>query len=222
MTSTNCHAPIRDKTTEYNIISNTLGTISAVVVLLRLGFRQFVAKAEIGMDDWLILAALIFGIPSTVLNERGLTAHGLGRDVWTLPFEMVTDFGRYLYIMEVLYFLHINMFKLSMLFFYLRIFPAPGVRRTIWGTIAFTTVFCLTFIFLAIFQCSPISFFWDKWDGEHQGKCLNINAIPWANAAIGISLDLWMLAIPLWQLRDLNLHWKKKIGVAMMFCVGTL
>lgn len=39
---------------------------------------------------------------------------------------------------------------------------------------------------------------------------------------MSIALDVWMLAIPLWQLRGLKLHWKKKIGVAAMFIVGTL
>ena len=51
---------------------------------------------------------------------------------------------------------------------------------------------------------------------------LNKNAIGWANAAISVALDLWMIAIPLWQIRSLNLHWKKKIGVVIMFLVGTL
>jgi hypothetical protein len=31
-----------------------------------------------------------------------------------------------------------------------------------------------------------------------------------------------MLAIPLWQLKGLNMHWKKKVGVAAMFVLGTL
>lgn len=39
---------------------------------------------------------------------------------------------------------------------------------------------------------------------------------------MSIALDLWILAIPLWQLRSLKMHWKKKVGVALMFCVGTL
>jgi hypothetical protein len=51
---------------------------------------------------------------------------------------------------------------------------------------------------------------------------LNSNAIGWANAAISIALDLWMIAIPMWQIRNLNLHWKKKVGVAVMLLVGTL
>jgi hypothetical protein len=44
----------------------------------------------------------------------------------------------------------------------------------------------------------------------------------WANAASSIVLDLWMLVLPLSQLRVLQLHWKKKVGVALMFSVGVL
>jgi hypothetical protein len=77
-------------------------------------------------------------------------------------------------------------------------------------------------VLVAIFQCNPINYFWLKWDGEHKGQCLNINPITWANAIISISLDIWMHAIPLWQLKRLKLGWKKKTGVAAMFFVGTL
>lgn len=51
---------------------------------------------------------------------------------------------------------------------------------------------------------------------------MNSMAIGWANAAISVAMDIWMLAIPMWYLRRLKMHWKKKIGVAAMFIVGTL
>lgn len=51
---------------------------------------------------------------------------------------------------------------------------------------------------------------------------MNSTAIGWANASISVAVDVWMLAVPLWYLRKLKLHWKKKIGVAAMFIVGTL
>ncbi|KAI6777750.1 CFEM domain-containing protein [Emericellopsis cladophorae] len=54
----------------------------------------------------------------------------------------------------------------------------------------------------------------------HQGSCVDANAVAWASAATNIALDLWLLAVPLWQLRTLRLHRKKKIGVGLMFCVG--
>jgi hypothetical protein len=44
----------------------------------------------------------------------------------------------------------------------------------------------------------------------------------WANAATSIALDIWMIGLPMSQVLKLNLHWKKKVGVGMMFSVGTL
>jgi hypothetical protein len=88
--------------------------------------------------------------------------------------------------------------------------------------VAFDVVFGLGFVLAALLQCRPISYNWTNWRKEGGGQCVDISAVAWANAAVSIALDVWMLCIPLSQLRDLKLHWKKKLGVAMMFCVGTL
>ena len=79
-----------------------------------------------------------------------------------------------------------------------------------------------SFVIVAIFVCKPISYLWTQWDGLHEGQCLNDAAYVWTNAATNIALDIWVLAIPLWELRKLQLHWKKKIGVALMFSIGIL
>lgn len=200
--------------------SITLGIITGVFLVARFLFRIFVSRS-IAADDWAALVAVVVGTPSSAMNIQGLANNGLGRDVWTLPPAEIYRFIRYFYVIEVLYFVDLSVLKLTLLFFYLRIFPSQGVRRIIWATIGFVVVYGLTFALLGIFQCTPISYYWTSWDGEHQGHCLNINAIGWANAAISIALDFWMLAIPLWQLRGLRMHWKKKLGVAVMFTVGT-
>jgi hypothetical protein len=174
------------------------------------------------MDDWLILATTVSGAPSTYIGVHGTTANGLGKDVWTLPYANITAFGRFFYVLVVLYFAQIALLKMSMLFFYLRIFPSTGTRKVLWATVVFNALFGIIFVFVAIFQCKPVSYFWTKWDGEHQGSCIDMNSMGWAHAGINIALDLWMLAIPLSQLPGLNLNWKKKVGVAIMFSVGTL
>ena len=222
LTATNCHAPVRDKSGMYNTISITFGVLSGFFVLLRLVYKLFILKTDVGMDDWAILATLMAGIPSTVINSHGVVPNGLGKDVWTLGDDQITNFGYWFYILEILYFFQISLVKLSLLFFYMRIFPGRDIRRLLWATVVFNCLFGLSFSIVAIFQCSPIPFYWEKWDGLHQGTCFNINTMGWTNAAISIALDGWMLAIPLWQLRTLKLHWKKKIGVAAMFMVGTL
>ncbi|KAK6841037.1 hypothetical protein PG987_001897 [Apiospora arundinis] len=221
LTATNCHAPVRDKSEMYNTISITFGSLSGFFVLVRLAFKLFVLKTDVGMDDWAVLATVMAGIPSSVINTHGVVSNGLGKDVWTLRDDQITNFGKFFYILEILYFFQVSLVKLSLLFFYMRIFPGREIRRLLWATVAFNCLFGMSFSLVAVFQFSPIPFYWEKWDGLHQGTCFDINAMGWSNAAISISLDIWMLAIPLWQLRSLKLYWKKKIGVAAMFSVGT-
>ncbi|KAF2996152.1 hypothetical protein E8E14_000775 [Neopestalotiopsis sp. 37M] len=221
VTETICQAPVRDKHQQSYVLTVTFGVISAAAVLLRLTHRITVTRGMPSMDDWFILITLLSGIPSTIVNALLVIPSGLGRDIWTLTPTQITDFGMYFYVMAVLYFLQVTLLKMSLLFFYLKIFPEKGVRRLLWSTVGFNTGFGIFFVVLTIFQCQPISFYWTKWDGLHSGKCLSISGIAWANAAVSIALDIWMLAIPLSQLRKLHLHWKKKIGVALMFIVGT-
>lgn len=75
---------------------------------------------------------------------------------------------------------------------------------------------------LAAFQCRPVSFYWKRWDNEHDGQCLNINALAFTSAGVSIVMDIWMLILPLTQLYNLKLHWKKKLGVAAMLGIGIL
>ncbi|KAH8197083.1 hypothetical protein TruAng_008753 [Truncatella angustata] len=220
VTETTCQAPIRDDHQLPYVLTVTFGVISAAAILLRLGFKIFVVQVQPALDDWFILITFLSGVPSTVIQTEAVVPNGLGKDIWTLTSTQITNFGMFFYIMAVLYFLQVTLLKMSLLFFYLRIFPGKQVKRVLWGTVIFNAVFGLFFVVLTIFQCQPVSFYWTKWDGEHEGKCLSINNIAWANAAVSIALDFWMLAIPLSQLRSLHMHWKKKIGVALMFIVG--
>jgi hypothetical protein len=221
VTQTTCKAPIRDVSKSYYALAIAFGVISAAVVLLRLSARFF-TQSSFGLDDLFISITLVFGVPSIILTVHGILSNGLGKDIWTLTPKEITDFIHVFYAMEILYFLQVALLKLSLLFFYLRIFPGPNIKRLIWGTAVFDICFGFLFFLLAIFQCRPISFYWKNWDGEHQGHCLNVNVLGWSNAGISILLDFWMLALPISQLIQLKLHWKKKIGVALMFVVGTL
>ncbi|OLN81844.1 hypothetical protein CCHL11_06972 [Colletotrichum chlorophyti] len=222
ITQTACRAPVRDKSVMYDTISISTGSISAFFVVIRILYKLFATMdGKLGLDDWFILATIFSGLPSTVMNTHGFVANGMGRDVWTLTPETITKFAFFFYVMEVLYFAQVTLLKMSILFFYMNIFRQSGIKNLIWGTVAFNAVFGTVFVFLATFQCSPISFYWTKWDEEHIGFCMDINGIAWANAGLSICLDLWMLGLPLSQVRSLKLHWKKKIGVALMFCVGT-
>ncbi|KAL5374849.1 hypothetical protein PMIN06_012375 [Paraphaeosphaeria minitans] len=221
ITTTSCGAPFRDRSAIYCTMSTTLAVLSAALVLLRLGYKMAMTSMELGLDDCFVFITLVSAAPSAAINVLGLAANGLGKDVWTLRFDQITNFSRYFYVVEVLYFAHITLLKLALLFFYLRVFPGQPVRRVIWATAAFNGLFGAVFVTVAVFQCRPISHYWNEWHGETPGTCININALGWSNAAISIALDFWMLTIPISQLVDLQLAWRKKVGVVLMFCVGT-
>jgi hypothetical protein len=124
----------------YQVISNVLGSVSGAVVLLRLVSR-YMASGDFGLDDYTILITLLSGIPSSVLTIHGLTSNGLGRDIWTVTPTKINNFIHVFYVMEILYFAQLALLKLSLLFFYLRIFPGPGIRRLIWGSSCFDVVY---------------------------------------------------------------------------------
>jgi len=222
LTTTLCHAPIRSKGNDIRVSNIVLGVVTAVCALLRIFYKAIFSVGELGWDDYSVLAALIAGVPSVVIIDRGIVPNGLGKDVWTVPFDNITNFVRYLYALEVLYFLQIALLKLTLLFFFLRIFPKPLIRRLLWATVAFNVLWGFAFVVTAIFQCQPISFYWTSWDKERPGKCVNINALAWTNAIVSIVMDIWMLALPLYEVFQLQLTWRKKVSVAMMFFVGTL
>lgn len=218
---TNCGAPVRDHGHDYVVLSNTLIIITSVIVLIRFAFKAVVSRMDFSYDDWCVLITLFSAIPSAIVTVYGTVKNGLGQDIWTLTPREITEMLKWFYVMASLYFTQVTLLKLSLIFFYIRVFPSKDVQRLLWGTVVFVVLWGLAFVVTAIFQCQPIHYFWTKWDGLHEGKCLNTNAIAACNAAISIALDFWILGIPLWQLWGLKMHWKKKVAVALMFCLGT-
>lgn len=192
ISSTTCDAPVRDDRLVIDAISYALLALSFVVIAVRFYVRAFMGDTgSIGTDDWIILATFILGIPSTLLATLGAGGYGLGRDIWTLSFDDITLFAKYFYVLQILYVIGLPMVKLSLLFFYLRVFPARPVRRVLWGTIVLILLYMVTFLFISIFECTPIPFFWESWDGEHEGKCLNLHAISWTQYVLFIPPTKW-------------------------------
>ncbi|KAF2633888.1 hypothetical protein BU25DRAFT_465102 [Macroventuria anomochaeta] len=218
---TNCGAPVRNHGQDYVVLSNTMIIVAAAFVVIRFMFKATVSRMDFGYDDWCVLITLISAVPSAIVTVYGTVKHGLGQDIWALTPQQITEMLKWFYVMASLYFTQVTLLKLSLIFFYIRVFPNKEVQRLLWGTVVFVTLWGIAFVITAIFQCQPIHYFWTKWDGLHKGICLDINAITASNAAISIALDFWILGIPLWQLWGLKLHWKKKVAVALMFCLGT-
>lgn len=203
-------------------VSNiVLSTLSAVVVMVRLSHQMFLSSWVFGLDDYTVFIAWLAGIPAVVIIDRGALPSGLGRDIWTLPFYKITNFIRWLYVLGVLYIVQVTFLKLTLLLFFLRMFPGTMTRRLLWITVGFTVAWGVPSLLLVIFECRPIPHLWEAWDTTPSPQCIDVNALAWSHAAISIVLDFWMLALPLFVVSRLQMSWRKKASVTLMFCVGT-
>lgn len=68
-----------------------------------------------------------------------------------------------------------------------------------------------------VLQCTPISYYWNWWKDGAEGHCIYLHGLGWSNGAISIALDLWIMLIPLPEIRKLRLPLKQKCSVFLVF-----
>lgn len=115
--------------------------------------------------------------------------------------------------------------KISILMLYLRIWSNGSgtqdwFRISCYGLIAFFSLFAVIMSITLGFECNPISYAWLRWDNEHTGTCIDLNAQVFALAGINIAQDIAVVFLPLPKVVYLNLSWRKKLAVCSIFLVG--
>ncbi|KAJ5701249.1 integral membrane protein [Penicillium malachiteum] len=221
VTHTECGDPVRDDTSLSITVPAAGMSIFVVLLILRLYARLVVGKMEMGLDDW---ATIFLGCCAVPVNVGSITLGkaGLGKDIWTLEFNKITRVLYLFYIQEMIYIICVALVKICFLLFYLRIFPSDRTRRIIKLSIAVTLAYGLAFLFVFAFQCSPVSYNWNSWDGTHEGSCVQTNTMVVTAAALNIVLDVWVIALPIPQVLKLQASITTKIQVVFMFSVGFL
>jgi hypothetical protein len=110
------------------------------------------------------------------------------------------------------------MIKVSLVFFYLEIFTTRQFRLSAYVVLAYIIVNSLVIFFLTVFSCMPLSAFWNR---DQRGKCLDIQALAYANSASAIIQDIILLILPLVFIRRLQMKRYRKVAVGLMFSIGT-
>ena len=131
------------------------------------------------------------------------------------------NYSKLFYIVESLYVAVLNLTKLSILFFYLRVFPNKTFRLITHLVMAWVLITGIVFLFMVIFQCIPIDYIWLGWTGLYgPHRCLDINTITFVAAGFGIAQDVVILILPLPLLARLNVSRRSKLAIIFMFSLG--
>ncbi|KAH7018230.1 uncharacterized protein B0I36DRAFT_368269 [Microdochium trichocladiopsis] len=215
-----CKRPVNDRSLPVVVVTPVFGALALVIFGLRVLARGVVGWQSWGLDDWLMIPCVLLSIPMTVLSGL-LVKYGLGKDIWMLDdYDYISEILYIYFWDEILYLAIIPLTKISILAFYLRIFPRKEFRKWVYVLIAGNALYLIAFEAVTIWQCGPIEGAWLHWDGEFEATCRDVNLQAWIAAAICLVLDIAMIVLPLPELWKLSMSWKKKIQVLSMFCVG--
>ncbi|KAK1772292.1 hypothetical protein QBC33DRAFT_4525 [Phialemonium atrogriseum] len=213
-----CQRPRRSRKQDLLAVIS-IETFAFLCVLLRL-FSRWYTMAHFELDDYIMIAVTMIYVPFEVIGQiAGAMAFGV--DIWTVDKTSLTNAFKLFYIAESLYLAIISLTKLSILCFYLRIFPNRTFRRLVFAVTTWVTVSALVFILMQIFQCTPIDFVWKGWDGTYgPHKCLNVNVLVFTAAGFSIAQDIVIIFMPIPLLAQLQASWRVKLGVILMFSLG--
>lgn len=186
--------------------------LAVVAVALRLSTR-FTLSRNAGYEDGFISLAAILTIGLAVCTCLEVD-FGMGRHQSTLTPVEGTHLLKTLYASIVLYNTGLSITKLSILLQYLRLFPQRGFLIACYTTIAIVSAYCCWTFWSTIFLCIPVPAFWDP--TITNAKCLNREAVWFANAAINIFTDITITVLPLPMLGQLHVAKNVKIGLMVV------
>ncbi|KAH8652356.1 hypothetical protein BX600DRAFT_527540 [Xylariales sp. PMI_506] len=122
---------------------------------------------------------------------------------------------------ETLYLVVLPTTKITILCFYLRIFPNQGFRRAVFVLMGWVMTTGIALIFAQIFQCRPIQYNWEGWKGTFGAHtCLDVNTLAITSAGLTIAQDVVILLLPVPLLIQLQASWRQKRAILIMFSLG--
>lgn len=119
--------------------------------------------------------------------------------------------------------------KISILCFYRRM-TSGSITKTfrycVWGSIAFVVLYGIAFLFAIVFTCLPVEGYWHlfdlAWRMQNEVKCHDEGAVTVSVAVISTFQDLFICALPLLLVWNLQISKRQKFALMGIFGLGLL
>ncbi|WDK17280.1 integral membrane protein [Colletotrichum graminicola] len=212
-----CRAfPHESRKSEIKRVATVFASIIFPIVGLRL-LSRYVATNRLEFDDWITIAtSLVVGATlGCVISTANL---GFGNHFWDIDPSNAEGIAKLYYSIQMLYVVIIIMVKTAIVAFFARIFPRRKFQIAVYIVLAVLLCHGLLFVLLIMFECAPVAAIWDR---TLERKCIDLNAVTLASAILSIIEDFVILAMPIPELRRLELTRKKKSAVILLFSLGS-
>ncbi|KAF2648989.1 hypothetical protein K491DRAFT_722089 [Lophiostoma macrostomum CBS 122681] len=217
--------------------------VNVVVFMLRFWARKQ-QKQPLKIDDWLIVPAFLLNMGISIAIFYGVSQKANGYPTPPMPAmsarslvsrtsleqtaRVISINNRTFFIVHVLGPFSLMCIKLSMLFFYRRIFVIKGNHRD-WSSIVINfmiaVVFCwgFGFGFAYMFGCgTSFSTYRATAGAEVQKKCINTQLVLYAGCISGFIEDFLIIVIPIPLVWRLQLDTPRKLAVTGVFLTGSI
>lgn len=199
---------------------------------------RFLLGVGLGTDDWTMIAAF-FAYGAEVGTSLGMVLNGFGQHVfWLSPYQIIISLKAYttypftqteantikfFYVAELFYIVSNTLTKLSLLLFFLRIFPNRTFRHQVQIVSLFVVLTGVALLIALTFQCTPVSGYWLNWSlpADQQSSCIDSYAVLYAGSGLSIFQNILILILPISTLWRLELSSRRKINVLLMFSMGS-
>lgn len=148
--------------------------VAFVFVCLRI-CRKYI-QGKITPDDWVVMAAMLLtAVPCGLVIA--MTRIGFGQHLWSLEPGQLKDNLRLFFIAYITYVVVLGMIKVSLVMFYLQIFPFQTFRMLCYMLIGYIVSSNLAIFLAIVFSCTPVKRFWDR---DVRGTCIDVSCTPHA------------------------------------------
>ncbi|KAF2185205.1 hypothetical protein K469DRAFT_707981 [Zopfia rhizophila CBS 207.26] len=202
-----------DRGRELIATSCIFGFLALSCVTARMISRKL-SPAKIGVDDYLVMGAMFFGI-ALVVTSCLMTVYGLGRHLVTISPSELIGFGKVNLALQTAYPLTIGLARLSILALYHRIFSKTSLIFTyaIWACVVYNILWIIGIELVVYLQCRPISLLWT-------GHCTPARKTTVSTSILNILADIFVLILPQPMLWGLRLPIRKKLGISVIMLMG--
>jgi hypothetical protein len=109
---------------------------------------------------------------------------------------------------------------MSILLFYLRLFPSKKFKIFAWANMAYTVCWAISAFFVNLTVCTPIAYYYDK--SIPHGHCKNQAISGSINGSLSLIGDISILCLPIPMVLQLHINLRRKIALMGIFLLGSL
>jgi hypothetical protein len=157
---------------------------------------------------------------ATILG--GLGTHQILVDGQLAHTRQLLVYEKTKYTFHVLGTVGLGVIKLSVLFFYRRVFAIRAFYIINNAFIGLTIAWTIAITFALAFQCYPVHLFWDLYESEYPEHCVNVTDLYIAVAISDMVLDILIFLLPIPHLWTLKMPLRRKLAVGGVFLTGSM